>query len=524
MKSFSQFIQEKNEVFSEASEKGKNDWKKEYVKLEKGFTPPANMRPIIQAFNNSGSIELTNDISSKVTMPKKSLFLVGGPVRDFLMGRKPKDFDLATNATPEQIALILHNAGFKVDHDGEGNPDYDKTGKTDREGKRIKEMRLSFKPSIASKDDNKKWYLKGRDASQEGRPFVIGAVVNGEEFDIATFRKDAKTINGQSEVDFVDNPHEDAERRDLTINAMYIELTKDDGENNKLYDPTKQGYHDVHNNRIRTVGKAEDRFNEDKLRVMRAIRFYCKFGKNTEIDKDIEKAIPKFLDLEGVALERIRDEFIKGLEDPEIDPKKYILTYAKFGLLNKVLPGVSLNTSVPVQLRDKKDKYLALAWILQDNPLEKVSEVLGRSRKIAGEERQTGWSNQERDTVLYLLRLKEFDMDQLDDLLSKKKILGVTKDQIKKWVELFDVVDGKQVKSSRPTWARRLKAFADFSPDPTKLVSWFSKDDQGVPTKEVHPEIRQMNMADVAPSFRGSVIRDINRKKLRQMFDDHFAA
>ena len=524
MKSFGQFIDQKSKLMSEASEKGKNDWKKEYVKLEKGFVPPSNMKPIIQAFLDSGSIELTNDISSKVTMPKKSLFLVGGPVRDFLMGKKPKDLDLATNATPEQIALILHNAGFKVDHDGEGNPDYDKTGKTDQKGNRIKEMKLSFRPSVASKDDNKKWYLKGRDASQEGRPFVIGAVVNGEEFDIATFRKDAKTINGQSEVDFVDNPHEDAERRDLTINAMYIELTKADGENNKLYDPTRQGYHDVHNNRIRTVGKAEDRFNEDKIRVMRAIRFYCKFGKNAPMDKDIESAIPKFLDLEGVALERIRDEFVKGLEDPEIDPKKYINTYAKLGLLGKVLPGVALNINVPTQLRDKKDKFLALAWILQDNSLEKVSDVLGRSRRMGDKDLQTGWSNQERDTVLYLLRLKEFDMDQLDDLVGKRKILGVTKDQIRKWVELFDISDDKQVKNLRPTWARRVRTFADFNPDPTKLVSWFAKDEKGQPTKEVHPEIKQMNLADVAPHFRGSVIKDINKKKIKQMFDDQFAA
>lgn len=503
MKSFSQFVSEKSNIISETAEKNKNDWKKEYIKLEKGFIPPSNMRPIVQAFLDSGNIELTKDTSSKVTMPKKSLFLVGGPVRDFLMGKTPKDLDLATNATPEQMALILHNAGFAIVKE---DPGWD----------------LSFKPRVAKDDDKEKYYLKGRDSAD--KPFVVGAVVNGEEFDIATFRKDAKTVNGHSEVDFVDNPHEDADRRDLTINAMYIELTKPDGENSKLYDPTKQGYHDVHNNRIRTVGKAADRFNEDKLRVMRAIRFYCKFGKNTSMDKDIAEAIPKFLDLDGVALERVRDEFIKGLEDPEIDPKKYINTYARFGLLGKVLPGVSLNINVPSQFRDKKDKFLALAWILQDNPLEKVSNVLGRSRRVGEKEVQTGWSNQERDTVIYLLRLKEFDLDQLDELVVKRKVLGITKDQIRRWVDLFDVTDSKQTKSLRPSWSKRVRTFADFHPDPTKLVSWFSRDDKGSPTQEIHPEIRQMNMADVPANFRGSVIKDINKKKLRQMFDDQSAA
>lgn len=518
MKSFADFVAEKNTLLEE-TEKSNKDWRKEYIKLEKGFVPPSNMRPIIRAFLDSGSIPLTNDISSKVTLPKKSLFLVGGPVRDFLMGKQPKDMDLATNATPEQIALILHNAGFKVPGK-ERQPDYDRSGRTGKDGQRFKDMKLSFTPDVANNDDDNIWYLKGRDSSQEGKPFVIGAVVNGEEFDIATFRKDAKTVNGQSEVDFVDNPHEDAARRDLTINAMYIELNKDDGENTKLYDPTKQGYHDVHSNRIRTVGKAADRFEEDKLRVMRALRFHSKFGKNQPVDAEIMAALPKFLDLEGVALERVREEFLKGLEDPEIDPKKYISLYASTGLIKKVFPGVSLNINVPPQLRDKKDKFLALAWILQDNPIDKVESLLSSSRRHGDKDLNTGWSNQEKGVVSYLLRLKEFDTDNLDEFLNKKKILGVTKDQIKRWVDLFDVVDGGQIRSARPNWSKRVRSFANFTPDSKQLVSWFARDDQGNPTKEIHPEIRLKNLADVPPHFRGSVIRDINKKKLKQMFDD----
>ena len=506
MKSFGEFVDEKKSLLAEA-EKSKGDWKKEYVKLENGFVVDSrnhpNMRPIIQAFLDSGSIELTSDTSSKVTMPKKSLFLVGGPVRDFLLGKKPKDLDMATNATPEQIAMILHNAGFCM---AKEDPDWD----------------LPFKSRVCGDDDKKKYYPKGRDST--GKPFVIGAVVNGEEFDIATFRKDAKTVNGQSEVDFVDNPHEDAARRDLTINAMYIELNKADGDNTKLYDPTKQGYHDVHSNKVRTVGKAEERFGEDKLRVMRAIRFQCKFGKDQPIDPEIKAAVPKFLDLEGVALERVREEFLKGLDDTEIDPKKYVSLYSSMGLLKKVLPGVILNVNVPTQLRDKKDRFLSLAWILQDNPVEKVDAVLSPSRSQGGKEVNTGWSNQERGIISYLLKLKEFDPDNLDELLNKKKILGVTKDQIKRWVDLFDVVDGSQVRSVRPNLSKRVRSFADFSPDPTKLVSWFSRDESGKPTQEIHPEIRMQNLADVPHHFRGSVVKDMNKKKLRQMFNDIEAA
>lgn len=519
MKSFREFVNHKSILNEEGKDKG--DWKKEYVKMEKGFTPPANLRSVVQAFLDSGDIELTNDVSKSVTLPKKTLYLVGGPVRDFLANRKIKDHDLATSATPEQIALILHNAGFKVpkksDEKGDWSPDFDRTARTDKKGNKVtrSEMKLSFKPDLQKNDDDKIWYLKGRDST--GKPFVIGAVVNGEEFDIATFRKDAKTVNGQSEVDFVDNPVDDAARRDFTINAMYIELGKADGENSKLYDPTRKGYHDVHSGRVRAVGKADERFEEDKLRVMRAIRMHCKFGKGP-MDEEIKRAIPRFRDLDGVALERVREEFLKGLEDESIDARKYLSVYASTGLLSKVLPGVALNLDVPTQLRNKKDKFLALAWILQDNSMEKVAQVLSSMRTVGDKTLNTGWSDQERSVVMYLLKLKEFDADNLDELLRGKKIIGITKDQIKKWVHMFDAVDGSTVKSLRPNWAKRVRTFADFQPDASKLVTWFSRDSEGRAKQEVHPELA--HLSDAPPHFRGSIIKDANKKRLRQMFDD----
>lgn len=498
---------------------GAEDWKKQFIQLEKGFIPPPNMRPIIQAFLDSGSIEVMDDLSKPVKMPKKSLFLVGGPVRDFLKGKTPKDFDLATNATPEQVAHILHAAGFKTkgkkNEMGEHEPQFDVSGK------KGKPMNISFKPEISRPGDTLHWYLKGRDASQEGKPFVIGAVVNGEEFDIATFRKDAKVEDGQAAVDFVDNPNDDAARRDLTINALYIELTKPDGENNKLYDPTKQGWHDVMHGQVRTVGKAEDRFKEDKLRVMRAIRFHCRFGKGTKMHKDIEAAIPKFRNLGGVANERIRDEFLKGLLDPNIDPKCYLSIYHRTGLLEKVFPGVELNLNVPSTLRDRRDKPLALAWILQNNDSEKIAQVLGPTRAEGTEDKPTGWTAQERNAVLYLLSLKEFDQDNLEELISKRQGTGLSDDQIRDWVDMFDITDAAgRVRSTRPAWAKMIRTFADFKPDSRKLVTWNAKDDQGRRTDQVHPEIANRGLHGVLPQQRGEIVKGLNKDILKKMFGE----
>lgn len=494
MKSFRQFVEQKQE-------KPNKDWRKEYINLPNGFVPPKNMQPIIQAFLDSGSIELTKDTSSSVTMPKKSLFLSGAAVRDFLMNpsKRSKTHDLSTNATPEQVALILHNAGFKVpakidEKTGNMGPDYDRNGTSDAsDRRRAKEMNLSFKPELAERGDNKFWFVKERGG--EGSALAIGASANGETFTITTFRKNAEI--------FVDNPVDDSERNDTTMDSMYIELTKTDGENKKLYDPTRKGYHDVFSGNVRTVSKAEKSFSEDTSRVMKAIRLHCKFGKSKAMDKDIEAAIPKFADLDGVPMEKVREEFLSGLEDPDVDPKKYISILKKFGLLPNVFPGVEIRTDLPPQLRDKKDKFIALAWMLQDNPVDVIDAALGEV-----------WTQQEKSLISYLISLREFDPDNLETFLKGRKKLGVTKDHISRWTDMFDTVDGGSVKSLRPTWSTRMRKFAGFEPDYGKLVRWHGDDGK------THPEIAARNLGDVPDNFKDSVLRDINREKLRNMFDE----
>ena len=141
-KSFKEFVAAKNKL-QEADESANKDWKKEFIQLQKGFIPPPKMRPVVQAFLNSGNIKLMDDTSGKpITMKKKALYLVGGPVRDFLSGKTIKDFDLATNATPEQQALILSSAGFNMSPDRSG-----------KDEKQSKPLRLTFKPKQAKSGD-----------------------------------------------------------------------------------------------------------------------------------------------------------------------------------------------------------------------------------------------------------------------------------------------------------------------------------------------------------------------------------
>ncbi len=459
-----------------------NEWTKEFIQLKTGFIPPTKLRPIIEAFLKSKEIELLPDTSKAPTMPQKKLFLVGGPVRDFLLGKPIKDFDLATNATPEQVALILHNAGFHMAPDRSGQSEDSKTGE------KPQPMRITFAPTPAKQGDKKVWYVKGRDASKERKVFVLGANVAGEDFDIATFRIDAKVTDGQAEVHFTDNPLEDASRRDLTINACYIELSKPDGPNNRLYDPTGKGWHDIKNGVVRAVGKAEERFKEDKLRVMRAIRFHCRFGSSERMDDDIERAIPRFSKMEGVPLERIRDEFLKGLLYPDTDVKKYIKIYKRTGLIETVFPGLEINMEIPAQFASRRDKPLALAWLLQGNPIQKVEAVLGGSRQSGDSEMPTGWASQEKNAVVFLLELLEFSPDDRPRMLKRLQGTGLTPDQIRDWVEFFQMSDARSGKARdrRPIWAKMVRAFAD---NHQPLAKW---------------EDAQKENMDICPTCRGN--------------------
>lgn len=481
------------------------DWRKHFIQLEKGFIPPPKLRPIVEAFLKSGEIKLMGDTTKEVTMPKKSLFLVGGPVRDFLRGKSIKDYDLASNATPSQIALILHAGGFKMSRD--------------KSGQVGKELDLPFKPPEASEGDKRTWFIKGRDNSADKKPFVISAVVDGEEFEIATFRRDAKVTDGAAAVDFVDNPHEDASRRDLTINSLYIELTKPDGENSKLYDPTGKGFHDTKHGVVRTVGKAEDRFREDKLRVLRALRFHCRFGSG-ELDPDISKSIPKFKNMEGVALERIRDEFLKGLLHPEVDPKCYLSLYRKTGLLEKVFPGIVFDppNGVPAEFTDRKDKALALAWLLQHNPIAKVEEVLGPIRAIGQEDKLTGWTAQERKAVLFLLKLKEFSPEQLPLFMKQREGTGLSNEQIRDWVDMFNISGTNR--NRRPWWANQVKMYADHP----RSASWEEAQKLGM---DVCPTCKGRNpeacptckgTGKLPPEKRGEVIGKLEISKFMDRF------
>jgi poly(A) polymerase len=234
-------------------------------------------------------------------------FFVGGCVRDLIMGVVPKDYDIATSARPEQV------------------------------------MRL-FPESIAV-------------GAQFG---VVLVVQERQQVEVATFRSDGAYANGRhpDQVTYTDNPQHDVLRRDFTINGL-------------LYDPLTEtvldyveGKKDIQERIIRTIGIAEQRLMEDKLRLMRAVRFAARFSYR--LASETQTAIVKLADqIQQVSQERIREELIKILTEGYAARGMQLLIESH--LLQHILPEVAALKGVaqPPEFHPEGDVWVHTLLMLE---------------------------------------------------------------------------------------------------------------------------------------------------------------
>jgi len=215
----------------------------------------------------------------------KDIFLVGGAVRDMLLGKKIHDWDLATDALPEEVTAIIKKAGGKVVPTG------------------IKHGTVTV------------FYKK-------------------QSAEITTFRTEEGYSDGRrpDQVHFAAAIEEDLSRRDFTMNAIALRLPE-----GEIVDPFG-GKKDIKAGIIRCAGKASQRFKEDGLRPLRAVRFSAQLG--FEIEKNTLEAISGALDVSAkVSSERVRDEIDKILGSAK--PSRGLLLMEKTGLLGLFLAELS---------------------------------------------------------------------------------------------------------------------------------------------------------------------------------------
>lgn len=226
-------------------------------------------------------------------------FIVGGCVRDLIIGKEPKDWDVATNARPEEVQKIFPDSFYENEFGTVG---------------------VKVQPFI-----------------KNGNPEREHDVI-----EVTTYRIESKYSDKRrpDRIEFAKTLEEDLGRRDFAINAIALKLDSKSGF--EIIDPYN-GQRDIKNKIIRAVGDPRERFSEDSLRMMRAVRFHAELGYS--IEKKTFEAVKKYsADLKHVALERIKDELAKIILSD--NPAEGVDMLHQTGLLNYIIPELEKGVGV----------------------------------------------------------------------------------------------------------------------------------------------------------------------------------
>lgn len=336
-------------------------------------------------------------ISEKFSEKGYEIYIVGGAVRDILMGKLIGDWDFTTNATPPEILKVIPDGFY----------------------------------------DNKFG--------------TVGLIVEGLEkpLEVTTFR----TEEGYSDARHPDNVmwgktlEDDLARRDFTINAMAVKLQIANDKlqinsklpNFKIIDPFN-GQKDIETKLIRAVGEPSERFSEDALRMIRAIRIAAELGFTIE-EKTFEAIKKNVFLINKISKERVKEEFFKLLASP--NPYDGVILFKNSGLMNEVIPefekcfGVEqkspgrhhiydVGTHLLMSLKFCKstDPVTRLATLIHDIGKPQTYKKLGTgvvtfynhemvSTKIAESlADRLRFSNHEKDKFIRLVRWHQFTVDE----------------------------------------------------------------------------------------------------------------
>ncbi len=383
-------------------------------------------------------------------------YIVGGCVRDFLMQKNqaasakssgaPRDWDITTSAKPEEIQKIFPESFY------------------------------------------------------ENKFLTVTVKVEDVQIEVTTYRKEANYSDNRhpDEVRFAKTLEEDVSRRDFTVNAMAIEIPNSKSQITKVVD-LFDGQEDLQNKIIRTVGKAEERFSEDALRILRAVRFATTL--DFTIEEKTAQAIKKQNALiKNISQERIRDEFIKIIMSPRAHEGIEMLR--GFGLLEYILPELLENYGVTQNKHHIYDCYqhalkaleysatknfsleVRLASLFHDigKPRSKSGngdsatfynhEMIG-AKMVYGILKRLCFSNKEIQKIVALVRYHMFyyNVDEVTESSVRRLIRNIGPENVDELLQLREADRiGSGVPKAEPYKLRHLKYIIDkVSQDPISV-------------------------------------------------------
>lgn len=265
------------------------------------------MKKVIHAKPFPGELfDIAKELVSELREEGHEAYCVGGCTRDIVMNIAPREYDITTSATPEEVTRIFSHT------------------------------------------------------VPVGASFGVMLVLIGHyKFEVATFRKEESYSDSRRPdiVTYSTNVEEDVIRRDFTINGM-------------LYDPIEEtvidyvgGMEDIDKGIIRTIGEPQERFNEDKLRLMRAVRFASRYG--FEMEERTYKALKSLAsEITVVSEERIRDEVVKVIS--QRNPGAGLSLLRESGILKHILPEVDAMAGVeqPPEFHPEGDVFVHTCLVL----------------------------------------------------------------------------------------------------------------------------------------------------------------
>lgn len=305
------------------------------------------------------------DIVKKLKAAGYIAYFAGGWVRDYLMEHPSSDIDIATDAPPEKILDTFPRTIL---------------------------VGLAFG--------------------------VVIVQIDGYQFEVSTFRKDIEYVNGRKpeKVELNSTPQEDASRRDFTINGMFYDPVED-----MIYDFV-HGVEDIKNGLIRTIGDPYERFVEDRLRMIRAVRFASRFG--FIIDQETQEAIIENADtlFPAVAMERVLNEFNKMAQYPRFDLA--LTQMHRLKLLSVIFPQLE-----SVHLKEIKHRLSGFPFFPSHTPTAAFLMELFPDASL-----------EEKIDICLYLRMSAKEINLVQFLHEGKRVLGRDKEGIvadDEWVHFY---------------------------------------------------------------------------------------
>ena len=352
-------------------------------------------------------------------------YFAGGWVRDFLLRRKPRDIDIATSAPPDEVRRLFPRSRAIGAHFG-----------------------------------------------------VVQVSMYGRAFEVATFRSDGEYVDGRRPSSVVfSGPAEDARRRDFTINGLFY-----DPAGGRLIDYVG-GREDIERRLVRTIGDPRERFREDKLRLLRALRFACSLGFDIvpETWDAIGTLAPRIIE---VSWERIRDELAEIFTGP--DPGRGLELLHRSRLLAELLPEVAALEQAPhprsgdllahasavLSRLHSRSPVLAFAALLKD-------VAAGPGHPAEGDEGSGAQRGETVERICRRLKMSNGDIRAVRDLVETHPELYrlpemsrgewmrmAAREEIENHLRLLGaaVAAGSGTPSLHAGWRRRLQEFRDSPP------------------------------------------------------------